>query len=56
MRRFVEGEERGQQALLPASLEDYVGEDNQVRVVDVYIDELDLAALGLARRFYTATG
>src|SRR6516225_8532020 len=46
MSRFVEGEDRKQQALLPRSLEDYVGEDNPARVVDVFVDELDLASLG----------
>ncbi|MEQ9586438.1 MAG: transposase, partial [Parvibaculaceae bacterium] len=56
MGRFVEGEDRAQQVLLPPSLEDYVGEDNPVRVVDVYIDELDLAALGFARVMPKATG
>jgi transposase len=56
MSRFVEGEERGQQALLPASLEDYVGEDNPVRVVDVYVEDLDLAALGFERIRPKATG
>ncbi len=47
MKRFVEGEDRRQATLLPDSLEDYVTEDNPVRVVEVFIDELDLAALGL---------
>jgi transposase len=56
MGRFVEGEDRAQQVLLPPSLEDYVGEDNPVRVVDAYIDELDLAALGFARVMPKATG
>ena len=37
MSRFVEGEDRAQQVLLPPSLEDYIGEDNPVRVVDAYI-------------------
>ena len=46
MGRFIEGEDRGQSALLPASLEDYVDEDNPVRVVDTFIDELDLGGLG----------
>jgi transposase len=46
MSHFVEGEDRKQQAFLPSSLEDYVGEDNPARVVDVFVDELDLAALG----------
>src|SRR5580698_5389893 len=48
MKRFIEGEDRRQATLLPASLEDYVTEDNPVRVVDVFIDELDLEALGFS--------
>src|SRR5271154_2279267 len=48
MKRFVEGEDRRQATLLPDSLEDYVTEDNPVRVVDVFIDELDLEALGFS--------
>ena len=47
MKRFVEGEDRRQAYLLPESLDDYVAEDNPVRVVEVFIDELDLGALGL---------
>jgi transposase len=45
MRRFIDGEDRMQQTLLPSSLEDYVSEENPVRVIEVFIDELDLAAL-----------
>ena len=37
MKRFIEGEDRRQATLLPDSLEDYVTEDNPVRVVDVVI-------------------
>ena len=48
MKRFIEGEDRRQAMLLPDSLEDYVTEDNPVRVVDVFIDELDLEALGFS--------
>ena len=44
MHRFIDGEDRMQQALLPHSLEDYVSEENAVRVIEVFIDELDLAA------------
>ena len=40
MKRFVEGEDRQQATLLPACLDDYVTEDNPVRVIDVFIDEL----------------
>jgi transposase len=46
MSRFVEGEDRRQPALLPSCLDDYVGEDNPARVIDVFVDELDLDARG----------
>ncbi|WP_419711014.1 IS1182 family transposase [Pseudomonas sp. NFX224] len=46
MKRFIQGEHRGQSTLLPESLDDYVSETNPVRVVDVFVDELDLAKLG----------
>ena len=39
MKRFVEGEDRSQVVLLPECLDDYVTEDNPVRVIDVFIDE-----------------
>ena len=53
---FVQGDDRMQRTLLPDSLEDYVGEDNQVRVVDVFIDELDLAELGFKGLVPARTG
>ena len=46
MPRFVEGQDRQQVTLLPECLDDFIAEDNTVRIVDVFIDELDLAALG----------
>jgi transposase len=46
MSRFVEGEDRRQPALLPSYLEDYADEDNTARVVDAFVEELDLGALG----------
>src|SRR5262245_49124486 len=48
MKRFVEGVDRGQSTLFPASLDDYVTEDNPVRAVDVFVDGLDLDKLGFA--------
>ena len=45
MKRFIEGQDRRQLILLPDCLDDYVGEDNPVRIVDAFIDELDLAVL-----------
>ena len=56
MHRFIYGEDRMQQALLPHSLEDYVDQENPVRVVEVFIDELDLAALGFSGMTPAATG
>ena len=56
MHRFIDGEDRLQQTLLPNSLEDYVSEENPVRVIEVFIDELDLAALGFAGMTPAATG
>ena len=56
MKRFVEGEERRQGVLLPEFLDDYVAEDNLVRVIDVFVDELDLRALGFEGVVPEATG
>ncbi|HEY2597899.1 MAG TPA: IS1182 family transposase [Candidatus Dormibacteraeota bacterium] len=56
MGRFVEGEDRRQGVLLPEYLDDYVSEENPVRVIDVFVDELDLAALGFAGVVPEATG
>src|SRR5271165_4055731 len=56
MHRFIDGEDRMQPALLPHILEDYVGEENPVRVIEVFIDELDLAALGFSGMTPAATG
>lgn len=46
MGRFIEGADRTQATLLPDTIDDYVNEDNPVRVVDAFVDALDLAALG----------
>jgi phthalate 4,5-dioxygenase oxygenase subunit len=43
MKRYVEGEDRSQSTLF--SLDDYIAEDNPVRAIDVFVDELDLAKL-----------
>jgi transposase len=56
MHRFIDGEDRMQQTLLPNSLEDYVSEENPVRAIEVFIEELDLAALGFAGMTPAATG
>ena len=46
MKRFVEGLDRGQTTLFPRHVEDWIEEDNPVRVVDFFVDELDLGLLG----------
>ena len=56
MKRFVEGEDRRQGTLLPECLEDYVSEENPVRVIDVFVDELDLKALDFEGVTPEATG
>src|SRR5471030_3275735 len=56
MKRFVEGEDRRQGVLLPEYLDDYVSEEDPVRVIDVFVDELDLGALGFVGVVPEATG
>jgi transposase len=46
MKRFIQGEDRTQATMFPELLDDYVAESNPVRVVDVFVDELDLSQLG----------
>jgi transposase len=48
MRRFVEGTDRSQSTLFPECLEEWIGEDNPVRVIDVFVDDLGLAELGFS--------
>ncbi len=56
MKRFIEGVDRGQSTLFPERLEDWIGDDNGVRVVDVFVDELDLGVLGFGRVQPLSTG
>ena len=46
MKRLIEGEDRSQSPLFPEHLDDYIAEDNPLRVIDVFVDELDLNQLG----------
>jgi len=46
MKRFVEGLDRSQATLFPECLDDWIDEDNPVRVIDAFVDALDLAELG----------
>jgi transposase len=55
MSKFIEGQDRSQGTLFPERLDDYVEEDNHVRVIDVFIDDLDISGLGF-RMDLAATG
>ena len=46
MSGFIEGENRYQSTLFPERVDDYVEEDSVVRVIDVFIDRLDVSGLG----------
>jgi transposase len=56
MKRFVEGTDRAQSTLFPEYLEDWIDENNPVRVIDVFVDELDLGELGFDGIAPEATG
>jgi transposase len=56
MKRFVEGIDRGQSTLFPECVEDWISEDNPVRVIDVFVDTLDLAEMAFEGVGPAATG
>ena len=56
MKRFIEGENRFQSSLSPESLEDYIAKDNSIRVIDAFVDKLNLTALGFDRAEPSDTG
>ncbi len=56
MPRFIEGRDRHQVTFLPESLDEFIAADNAVRVVDAFVDELDLPALGFEGTAPAATG
>lgn len=56
MKRFIEGADRTQAMLLPECIEDYVGPDNPVRVVEAFVEQLDLRAMGFEGSDPQATG
>ena len=56
MKRFVEGTDRGQSTFFPECLEDWICEDNPVRVIDVFVDKLDLTELRFVGVDPEATG
>jgi len=56
MKRYIEGEDRNQVSMLPECLEDYVDQDNPVRVVEAFVDQLDLRQIGFQGMDPLATG
>ena len=56
MSGYIEGTDRGQSTLFPDRLEDWIGEDNPVRVIDLFVDEIDLAELSFGRTSPAPTG
>jgi transposase len=56
MSRFIDEVDRGQGTLLPERVDEYVAEENRVRVIDAFIGELDLSKLGFVRTEPKATG
>ncbi len=56
MNRYIEGADRNQVTLFPDRLEDWIDEDNPVRVIDAFVDAPDLTGLGFERAIAAATG
>lgn len=56
MKRFIEGEDRKQVTLLPECLDDFVAEDNPVRNIDAFVEELKLGSLGFDGATPSTTG
>jgi len=56
MKRFIEGECRDQSVLFPERLDDWIAEDNPVRAVDAFVDELDFSDLGFEKAEPAETG
>jgi len=56
MKRFIEGEDRSQSTLFPEHLDDWIAEDNPVRVIDAFVEELNLRELSFEGAMPAATG
>jgi len=56
MKRFIEGEDRKQATLLPECLDDFIAEDNAARIIDAFVEELDLESLGFEGANPSTTG
>ena len=49
MSKFIKGPDRNQFMLLPNSVEDYISDNNEVRIIDAFVDSLDLSSLGFLK-------
>ena len=56
MSGYIEGTDRSQVTLFPDRLEDWIDEDSLVRVIDLFVDEIDLGELGFLRTAPAQTG
>ena len=56
MKRFIEGENRSQSTLFPERLDDYIADDNAIRMLDAFVNKLDLKQLGFNRVEPSDTG
>lgn len=56
MKRFIEGEDRAQMTLLPDCLDDYIADDNPVRAIDAFVEELQLKEMGFDGADPASTG
>jgi transposase len=56
MKRFIEGEDRKQVTLLPECLDELVGKDNPVRIIEAFVEDLDLESLGFNGAMPSITG
>ncbi len=56
MKRFIENEDRKQVALLPECLDDFVAEDDPVRIIEAFVEEINLASLGFDGAMPSTTG
>lgn len=54
--QYISGEDRNKISILPPSIDEYVTEDNPVRVIDVFVNNLDIVALGFNHSELNATG
>jgi transposase len=56
MKRFIEGADRKQVTLLPECLDDFVAEDNPARIIEAFVEELDVESLGFDGTMPSTTG